>query len=228
MQRAVLETSLSTNLAHLSLLAQADAEGRITTDKSRLIETVDLFREYCREQGCLDTPYEFPDGHSRYLYFHSQGRMPDTPGYDDCTFDATLMSGLPASGKDEWIRRNAPTQDVVSLDALRLELGVSPTENQGTIITTAKEKAKKLLRTKTPFVWNATNITRHLRDPLVSMFADYGARVRIVYVEAPLRELMKRNGQRQKPVPNEVIMRLAQKLDLPSPVEATSVQYEVW
>ena len=78
-----------------------------------------------------------------------------------------------------------------------------------------------------PFVWNATNITRLLRRQLINLFAGYGARVRIVYVDAPLEVILRRNRARPDPVPERVIARMLEQFELPDPTEAHIVDY-IW
>ncbi len=73
------------------------------------------------------------------------------------------------------------------------------------------------------FVWDATDITRQMRAQLVSLFTGYKGCVRIVYVECPHDELRRRNHARPSPVPEAVIDRLMDKLEVPTPEEAHQV-----
>jgi predicted kinase len=93
------------------------------------------------------------------------------------------------------------------------------------VVRAAKDRAREWLRRRQPFAWNATNLTRHLRDPLIDLFLGYGARVRVVYVDAPLGVVLQRNRDRPSPVPEGVILRLAAKLELPDLTEAHRVEY---
>lgn len=67
---------------------------------------------------------------------------------------------------------------MVSLDVIRKELKVKPTDNQGIVIQTAQEQAKKFLRARKEFAWNATNLTKDIRQRQISLFEGYGAKVR--------------------------------------------------
>lgn len=62
------------------------------------------------------------------------------------------------------------------------------------------------------FVWNATNITAHMRQQLVGLFRDYGAKVKIVYVEKPYEVWRKQNMNREYPLPESVLDKLLQNL----------------
>ncbi|MFC7441490.1 AAA family ATPase [Laceyella putida] len=145
--------------------------------------------------------------------------------YDDTRCEVILMSGLPGAGKDTWISQTHPDLPVISLDQIRREHGISPTANQGEVIQIAKEQAKVLLRQRQSFIWNATNLTRHLRDPLIDLFAAYGARITIVYMDAPLDLLLSRNRKRKHEVPEAVIRKLVRKLEVPTLTEAHHVEW---
>ena len=103
----------------------------------------------------------------------------------------------------------------------------APEDNQGAVAAQAKELARGYLRQAQPFVWNATNITRAMRRQLVGLLRDYHARVRIVYVETAWGELLRRNRARAAPVPETVLRRLAEKLDVPDLTEVHQVEYQV-
>lgn len=57
----------------------------------------------------------------------------------------------------------------------------------------------------------------------IDQFADYGARIEIVYIEPPLPVVLARNARRTNPVPERVVLRLAEKLEPPTPAEAHDV-----
>lgn len=133
------------------------------------------------------------------------------------------MSGLPGVGKDHWISDHAAEYPVISLDRLRQELDVSPEDDQSKVIQAARQQAKEKLRSQTSFVWNATNISYQLRSSLISVFASYRARIRIVYLEVPWQTLLQQNAQRTSPVPEVVVEQLFDRLEVPTPVEAHQV-----
>lgn len=223
--RAVFAASYRASLAHVALLAEADARGRICPDQDDLIGRVDLFRDVSAEHGCLTAPRPFPSDHSRVRYFRMAQADPSYHAYDETWGEVLLLSGLPGAGKDTWLHQHAPDLPVVSLDAIRRQLGVDPGDSQGAVVQAAKEQARELLRRRQPFAWNATNITRQLRDPLIDMLLAYGARCRVVYLDAPLPTVLRRNRERAASVPQSVILRLVGKLDLPDLTEAHAVEY---
>jgi putative nucleotidyltransferase with HDIG domain len=224
-ERAVIEASQSVRLDWVALLAEADVRGRESDDRAELLERIALFRTYCDEVGCSTGPRAFASDHSRFRYFRNPQADPAYAAYDDTTFEVVLMSGLPGAGKDMWIREHLVGWPVVSLDAIRAELKIAPTGPQGAVAREAYARARALMRQREPFVWNATNITRALRERLVDFFASYHARVRIVYVDAPLPTLLRRNQGRQGEVPASVIRRLARRVEVPDLTEAHQIEW---
>jgi predicted kinase len=118
-----------------------------------------------------------------------------------------------------------PDVPCVSLDQVRLQLGVSPEDNQGQVIQEGFEQARVHLRARRDFVWNATNVTRSNREKVTRLARDYGARIRIVYLEVAPDVLLDQNGRREAAVPPAAIARLARKLEPPHASEAHEV---VW
>lgn len=223
----VYRASLSCKLKHLAILARADNMGRRSIAQRETTEAIDLFEELCREQGCFEEAKQFPSDHSRFLYFRSRGeRDPSYHAYDDTQCEMVMMSGLPAAGKDTWIRSNYADWPVVALDALRAEMEIDPEDSQGAVVQRARELAREHLRARRSFVLNATNLSSSMRERWIGLAADYRARVRIVYVETPLTVLLQRNQARPEEtrVPEKVILALLDKWNLPHRAEAHSVE----
>ena len=222
-------TRLSLRLRHdwLALVAEADARGRRTADPAAQREILDqtaLWVEHCRELGCLDGPYPFPSDHTRIVHLE-RGRPPDQLAFDDTTCEVTVMSGLPASGKDAWLADRHPALPVVSLDDLREAHDVDGADDQGTVIRAAREAARVHLRARRDFAWNATNLSERVRGAVIGLCRDYGARVRVVYCEAPAAELRERNRARAAPVPAAAIARMLDHWTIPALDEAHRVAY---
>ena len=89
----------------------------------------------------------------------------------------------------------------------------------------APRQASEHLRRGRSFVWNATNVSRRIRSTCIRLFADYDARVRIVYVEVPDAVLRAQNRARTKQVPEDVIDALFARWEVPEPGEAHEI---VW
>jgi len=107
----------------------------------------------------------------------------------------------------------------VSLDGIRQDLGISAKGSQGPVISEAREKCRVLLRKKTSFCFDATNITLRTRRKWVNLFMDYKAKVDIVYTDTTLKEVIQRNEKRVAGVPEKALKDLFWKLDPPDLTE---------
>lgn len=219
----LLKAAESIPLRLLYLLSKADIQGRIAKDSGRLEEQVELFADYAKELGIWERPYPFANPYTKFQYFQKEDLWHKADLYDDTEFDVLLLSGLPLAGKDSWIERHGTKAPVISLDEIRRQHGIPPAKNTGRIAQLAIGQAKNFLRQQKPFIWNATNIIQETRLRLVSLFAGYGARVHILYLETPYQELLDRNQKRARYIPEPVLEDMIRKLELPAPWEAFSV-----
>ncbi len=224
-EKAVIKASQIIRCDMLSMLAEADVRGRYCDDQGQLLERIEFFREFAQENHCFDKPRSFPSSHSRFVYFQKEHGNPNYQAYDDNRLQVVMMSGLPGVGKDTWIHHNLPDFQVISLDRLRQQMGVDPGDNQGAVVNAAKAIAKEYMHNGQSFVWNATNLSRQLRSTLIRLFANYQGRIRIVYLEAPWQELLKRNKNRTHRVPEKVLYKMRNRLQVPSITEAHQVDW---
>lgn len=227
--KLAISVSLEVNTQWLALLARADVLGRICHDQADLLYRVECFEEFCRESGCWGATRPFPSAHARMHYLQHDNSYPEYVPFEEPEMEVIMMSGLPGAGKDTYIRRHFPGLPVVSLDAIRESLGIDPADKRGNgqTVQQGKEQARALMRQKRSFIWNATNTTRQMRTQLIELFLSYKAKVRIIYLEAPFEKLFGRNKNREAAVPAKVIEKLANKLEVPSPVEAHEVEYVI-
>lgn len=224
-ERRVIAASQRCRPALLALVAEADARGRIAADLARLVDNTALFRELARDLGCLDEAYRFSSEHARLLYLRGERPTPGSPAHFEPRCEVLLLSGLPAAGKNTWLEAHAPELPVVSLDELRAELGVAPDEPQGRVVDAARARAREHLRAGRSFAWNATSLSRDLRQRAISLFVDYGARVRVIYLEEPRDVLEERNQARKARVPKKVLEKMISRWTVPDVSEAHDVDY---
>lgn len=213
----------------LCILCEADALGRICPDereREHMVEQVQLCREFAKESGCYDAPFPFPSVHTRYSYLARKDIAPEVELYDDTWGEVILLSGLPGTGKDTWIEENCPDLPMISLDEIRKEMKISPTDNQSKVVEIARERAKDYLRKKQPFAWNATNLSPMIRNKQIKLFAQYQASTRIVYLETDWKEQLLRNADRVATVPEQAISDMMEDLVLPEVKEAHYVQWK--
>jgi putative nucleotidyltransferase with HDIG domain len=224
-EHEVISLSWFLNNHLLYLFALADTRGRRTADMARPEENLHLWKLLCEEHNCLYRPYPFVNDQARFLFYRDQlSSLYYTP-HEDYRCTVTMMSGLPGAGKDTWLGAHKSDLPVVSLDAVRAELEIDPTDNQGEVIQAARERCREHLRAGRNFAFNATNTTRLIRKRWIDLFADYSARIEIIYIEPPVATIFDQNKQRGNPVPTGVIMRLLEKLEPPTLAEAHHLHF---
>ena len=223
----VIAASLQVNTKYLAMLAKADVLGRMCHDQADVLLRIELFQELCMEYDCWGRAYSFASNYGRFLYLNQKPILPDYQPFDDLVFDVYMMSALPASGKDTYVKQHFADLPMLSLDEIRRAHRIEPTDKKqaSKVIQVAREQAKIYLRAKQPFVFNATNITREMRSKWLDLFHNYGARTHLLYVEVPYQQLLAQNRYRQYNVPESVIHKLLMKLEIPDYSEAHSLQY---
>lgn len=227
--KALVKASMEVNTRWLALLARADMLGRVCDDKEEMLYRIDCFEALCQENDCWGKARGFTLDQAQMYYMQHDDAYLDYVPFEEPTFEVILMSGLPGAGKDTFIKKRYPDWPVISLDNMRTERGISPTDKTGNgqIIQEAKERARVYLRRKESFVWNATNTTGQMRMQLIDLFTTYKAKVSIVYIEVPHQHLHNQNKNRDAMVPTAVLDRLTHKLEVPALWEAHAVSYHI-
>lgn len=217
--------SLLGDASDLILHAKSDAIGRECEDKDDLLERVALSQVVFEDLGILTGGYPFETAESRVAYFERDDRDLHHVAYEDFRCEATLVCGLPGSGKDTYISQHLDDLPCVSLDNIRLQMKMKHDDNQGVVRQAALEEARTHLRAGRDFVWNAVNTSDLNRSKVTQLLREYNARIRIIYLEVDPKRLLAQNGQRKAAVPVPAIDRLIKKLSPPSPTEAHEVQW---
>ena len=140
------------------------------------------------------------------------GRAPQDPkGF------VVLAIGLPGSGKTTWFKRRGVTP--LSSDLLRTILFDDITEQryQGLVFSTLRSLLRARLIARMP--WNyvdATNLSTHERRQWIKMAASFGYEVQAVFFDVPLAVCLERNGKRDRPVSDDVMQKMAERLKPPA------------
>lgn len=135
-----------------------------------------------------------------------------------------LLCGPPASGKSTF-RHDWWVGPVVSPDDLRSAIFGPKYQprGEGLVWARAKEQARRLLQAGEAVLIDATNISRAARSPWIRMAREKGTNAYAIACwdpeRIPLAELLKRNGQRSRTVPEERLMEIAAAWERPSLAE---------
>lgn len=225
-QKYVIRLSHVTDTRLLYYLCFADNAGRKCADRNELLDKMEYFKEVCLEMDCFGKPYTFQSDHSKFAYFMIGGYYCGQLVYQTEGSKVYLMSGLPGVGKDYYVSKNF-NLPVISLDNIRKEFKIKPTDEQGLVIQTAKERAKEFLRKKQDFVWNSTNTVSSTRKQLIENWLPYNPEIHQIYIHKTLDQILKQNSDREAQVPEKVITKLLRKLDIPESVECHTIKYIV-
>lgn len=229
-RQALARLSLGARCDWLALVAEADARGRRCRDprdQQAILDKTALFVELATESGVLDRAWRFPSDHTRFVSMRDPRRPLEVPVHDETRCEVIVMCGLPGAGKDAWLAAHRHGLPVVALDDIRAQLEVDPADRQGAVIAAARERARAYLRRGEPFAWNATNVSRRLRNGLIDFLTGYPVRVHLVYIEVTAAEQERRNREREAVVPRGALARILDHWAPPSPAEAHRVTHVV-
>lgn len=211
----------------LYILSNADWNGRICNEKDDGLLSLDMFREYALDNGCLNGSPDFHDACSRDAFLHGRTSIPIQQMYDATKSQVIVLSGLPASGKSTWIENNAGSLPVICLDAIRAEMKVKPWEDQSKVMQVAFDKAREYLRNHRTFIWDATCLNHDTRKKILGLGRDYSAFTNVVYLECDDIERNKRNRSREecKRVPDDIMDKMKEHVVPPTFDEAHDVAW---
>ena len=160
------------------------------------------------------------------LEVETQPDMPSLPPQENLAAGRTaadpkgfvvLTIGLPGSGKTTWFKRRGVTP--LSSDMLRTILFDDITEQryQGLVFSTLRSLLRARLIARMP--WNyvdATNLSPHERRQWIKMAASFGYEVQAVFFDVPLAVCLERNAKRDRPVSEDVMQKMAERLKPPA------------
>ncbi|HUK23830.1 MAG TPA: AAA family ATPase [Terriglobales bacterium] len=128
-----------------------------------------------------------------------------------------LAIGLPGSGKSSWFKRHNITP--LSSDLLRVLLFDDPTEQrfQDLIFSNLRSMLRARLIAGRPMNYvDATNLSPHERANWIKLAHDHHYEVQAVFFDVPVEICLERNRKRQRSVPEDVMHRMAGKLQAPT------------
>ena len=225
--KKIVNISLRCNTKLLAMLAKADVLGRICQDSDELLERIEWFKLECEGYECFNKPKDFNSNLGRYKFLSNNDGYVDYEPFDETKFEVYMLSGISGSGKDHFIKENYPKLPMISLDGIRREFGIKPESKKanGKVFQAAKERCKVLMRLRHDFVFNATNITKNMRSKWINLFEDYGGKVTIHYIEVPYSKVLSQNKNRDYSIPDKVINKMINKLEVPTYDEAYNVKF---
>lgn len=215
------------SLEMLYILSKADILGRIASDNEEQLLNLEIFKQMAIDKQSFYNHYSFQNNYTKYNFCNGTNVYEEDSLYDSSWGEIIIMCGLPGTGKDTYIKNYFKDKNIISLDEIRKENNIKPTEDQNKVISIANAMMKKHLRSKEEFLWNATNITFTTRQKIISICHNYNAKVRIIYLETSWQENLNRNQNREKEVNQNIIEKILTKLEIPESYEAEEIEWKV-
>jgi len=131
------------------------------------------------------------------------------------------MCGLPGSGKSTYARQLPGYY--VSTDEIRefISGDARNVHYDALVFTLAREMIKYFLKRGEKVVFDATNLRRADRKKVAKWAGDRP--VRVVWVDCPVEVALKSNRGREHQVPEDVILRMAKRMQVPTEDEGFEV-----
>lgn len=130
-----------------------------------------------------------------------------------------MTIGLQASGKTTYIEKHAPKDAVIiSPDRIRKEMfhvDYDPIVEEG-VWNIFFHQLESALRDKKTVIVDNTNVTRSGRALILNMAKRYDVPVVAYWFNVPLEECLKRNQQRERKVPEQMIHTLHRMYEEPT------------
>jgi predicted kinase len=183
-------------------------------------------RSHAQRHQILASNYDNEEQGTGRLEVETQPDLPSTPSEENPAASpavqdpkgfVVLTIGLPGSGKTTWFKRRGVQP--LSSDMLRTILFDDITEQryQGLVFSTLRSLLRARLIARMP--WNyvdATNLSAHERRQWIKMAKSFGYEVQAVFFDVPLEVCLDRNRRRDRPVADEVMQKMAERLKPPA------------
>jgi len=219
-------------------LEMADFKGRIANDIPKALVVLDQFKKRCEDLNIYGKTYQIPNSKDltnlqysifrwNILMHHKKEddqkeidriiKLTDKPNHP---LELTLLIGVPGSGKTTY-RNTLTNSKVISMDEERIRLcgDVNDMSKNQEVFNNCFKELNKSLRVGENVIWDATNRTRKIRKTLIDAARSHGAWVSIIYWDLTIETLLKRNAEREKVVPDDIVWRFYKDLETPASYE---------
>lgn len=230
--QSMVISAVMSQTAPLDLLAEvvkADLAGRICTDPEDTAFTrFELWKEEIKN---WPSPYAFWDEVTATKAFYGYLELLPTAPIPFCraNMEVHFLCGLPGAGKDTYYKQNLSHLPMLSLDDLRRKHRVKRGDQkaEGQLYQLAQEEFRNFLRHEGGFVFNATNVTKSVRRKWVQLAMAYNAKTIGHYIEPSREVLLHQNRKREHCIPEQALIELFGKLEVPHPFEFHQTHY-IW
>ncbi|HLH38501.1 MAG TPA: ATP-binding protein, partial [Bryobacteraceae bacterium] len=127
-----------------------------------------------------------------------------------------VLVGLPGSGKSTYAKNFGAT---LSSDEIRRLLADDPADQtiHSRVFATLRYLLNQRIKLRRPVTYiDATNLTRRERKPYLKLAKRHDCEIEAIFFDAPPEVCRFRNRQRERVVPEEVIEKMARRLQPPT------------
>ena len=222
-------------------LEVADFKGRIAKDIPKSLVILDMFKQKCEGLNIYGKAYQIPNSKQltnlQYSIFRWNILMHHKDENDRKEIEriikltekpnpltVTMLVGAPGSGKTSY-RNTLTNSRVISMDDIRKEL-CGDVNNQFRNQEVFNKHLKDLgntLKAGESVVLDNTHLNRKSRRWALELARSHGAQVNMVYWDITIDNLLKRNSEREKVVPDDVVWKFYKNLETPASYEADQI-----
>lgn len=133
-----------------------------------------------------------------------------------------VIIGIPGSGKSTWVEEHNSSPElssVINMDSIRVEVAGDPTDQtkNALVASLARQRFLSAISIGVPTIyWDNTTTQRKYRKELIQMGHKGGYEVNAVYFKIPFETCLKRNANRSRVVPVDVLVRMANQIQPPT------------
>lgn len=233
------------------LLEVADMKGRTCIDKSKQLETLEIFKMYAEEENIFNTVElyakqkeyiynelkDYPEKTKEYVFAEfcrsfengeimcPEEEISKSFGYREDFAHLVLTCGISGIGKSTYLEDNYKGYKKISLDDIREEILGSRTNHkeERKVLDEAKKRLKVMLAKKEKIVWDATNYRFDFRKVPLGLGFNYGAFNEIILFNDTKKNVINQNKKRKNDVPDIVIDTQIKKFEVPNIEECHNI-----